>query len=85
MPDESKTWKAVQYDMMTTWRSVKETEPPIFVNVLFAFKEHWNAVVGFKTDANEFYETSAHDNNSKIEGAGPDWWVPIQEVPHRNG
>ena len=70
---------------MAIWHELKgdnKVPPPEYRNVLLAFKEHSNQVVGFYCGKGEWYETSAHDNNSKIEKPGPDWWSEIPEVPH---
>ena len=70
---------------MAIWHELKgdnKVPPPEYRNVLLAFKEHLNQVVGFYCGKGEWYETSAHDYNSKIEKPGPDWWSEIPEVPH---
>jgi hypothetical protein len=67
---------------MAEWKLITKDEPSVYHNVLFAFEEHWNQVVGFRTGPDEYYETSAHDNNSKIQPPNPKWWMKIQEVPH---
>lgn len=73
---------------MGEWKSISEEPPPYYRNVLLAFKEHFNQVVGFRTGghgkrkSDEYWETSAHDHNSKIEKPGPDWWMDVDEVPH---
>jgi hypothetical protein len=70
---------------MNEWKLVSELKPPTYRNVLFAFKEHWNQVVGFRSlrGGNDMYhETSAHDNNSEISKPYPHWWMEIPQVPH---
>ncbi len=69
---------------MSEWKLVTEEEPPLYQNVLLAFVEHWNQVVGFRTNRGEYWETSAHDHNSRIQAPGPTWWMEIGEVPHRS-
>ncbi len=64
------------------WTLVADEKPPSGRNVLLAFEEHWNPVVGFYCCLNEFFETSAHDHNSRIVGKGPKWWMSIPRVPH---
>jgi hypothetical protein len=64
------------------WKSVAAGHPPECKNVLLAFDDHWNAVVGFWS-CTGWWETSAHDVNSKIEGMPPTWWHDIPDVPHR--
>jgi len=64
------------------WILILDEKPPIHENVLFAFEDHWNQVVGFRGGENEYWETSAHDNNSRIIGSGPMWWQHIEQVPH---
>ena len=66
---------------MDRWNVVSKEKPPIFCNVLLAFAEHWNQVVGFWT-GKEFYETSAHDHNSRIVKPNPQWWAEVPAVPH---
>lgn len=70
--------------MASEWKPVTKDSPPVsYHNILFAFREHWNQVVGFRSGVDEFYETSAHNNNSRIFGEPPDWWCEIPEAPHR--
>lgn len=64
------------------WREIVEDELPYYRNILLAFEHHWNQVVGFYCGKGEYYETSANDNNSKITGPKPKWWMEIEEVPH---
>jgi len=64
------------------WKNARKELPPSCINVLLAFEDHWNQVVGFY-GGDAWWETSAHDLNSKIEGAPPRWWHQIPAVPHR--
>lgn len=67
---------------MSDWKLVHEELPGEYRNVLLAFADHWNQVVGFYCGKGKWYETSAHDNNSEIKGTAPHWWAPIPKVPH---
>ncbi len=69
---------------MSEWIAVLERKPGIYVNVLLAFEHHWNQVVGFYCGEDEWYETSADDNNSRTRSK-PKWWAPIPQVPHYAG
>jgi hypothetical protein len=57
---------------MSEWILIAFRQPPEYVNVLLAFEEHWNQVVGFRS-GNKYLETSAHDHNSEIGDPQPKW------------
>ena len=69
------------------WVLVEFRKPPLHRNVLLAFEEHWNQVVGFycgkdkSGKVDRWYETSAETHNGEFK-TQPKWWAEIPEVPH---
>ena len=72
------------------WILVEFRKPPLYRNVLLAFEDHWNQVVGFycgkdkSGKVDRWYETSAETHNSEFK-TQPKWWMSIPQVPHYGG